>query len=107
DPGMDTGDMLLAESTAIGAEETAGELSARLSGLGARVLLRTLGALDSLAATPQDHAQSTLAPRLKKEDGWLRLGEPARQLVNRVRGCNPWPGAGGLTAGGRLLLLRA
>src|SRR5882724_3806597 len=87
DPGMDTGDVLLTESTPIGAEETAGELSARLSGLGARVLIRTLDALDTLSPIPQDHAQATLAPRLKKEDGSLRLGEPARQLVNRVRGC--------------------
>jgi methionyl-tRNA formyltransferase len=107
DPGMDTGDMLLTESTAIGAEETAGELSARLSRLGARVLVRTLDALDSLAATPQDHAEATPAPRLKKEDGWLRLGDPARQLVNRVRGCNPWPGAAVMTPAGRLLIWRA
>jgi methionyl-tRNA formyltransferase len=107
DAGMDTGDTLLTESTAIGADETAGELAARLSGLGARVLLQTLDALDSLAATPQDHAQATLAPRLKKEDGWLRLGEPARQLVNRVRGCNPWPGAAVMTPVGRLLIWRA
>lgn len=107
DPGMDTGDTLLTESTAIGADETAGELSARLSGLGARVLLRTLDGLDSLPATPQDHAQATLAPRLKKEDGWLRLGEPARQLVNRVRGGNPWPGAAVMTPVGRLLIWRA
>lgn len=107
DPGMDTGDTLLTESTAIGADETAGELSARLSGLGARVLLRTLDGLDSLPATPQDHAQATLAPRLKKEDGWLRLGEPARQLVNRVRGSNPWPGAAVMTPVGRLLIWRA
>jgi len=107
DPGMDTGDTLLTESTVIGADETAGELSARLSGLGARVLLRTLDGLDSLPATPQDHAQATLAPRLKKEDGWLRLGEPARQLVNRVRGGNPWPGAAVVTPVGRLLIWRA
>jgi methionyl-tRNA formyltransferase len=107
DPGMDTGDVLLTESTAIGAEETAGELSARLSRLGARVLLRTLDALDALSPIPQDHAQATLAPRLKKEDGWLRLGEPARQLVNRVRGCNPWPGAAVMTPVGRLLIWRA
>ena len=107
DPGMDTGDMLLTESTPIGTEETAGELSARLSVLGARVLLRTLAALDTLSAVPQDHSRATLAPRLKKEDGSLRLGEPARQLVNRVRGCNPWPGAAIMTPAGRLLIWRA
>ena len=76
-------------------------------GIGAGVLLRTLEQLDTLTPTPQDHAQATLAPRLKKEDGWLRLTEPARALVNRVRGCNPWPGAAVMTPAGRLLIWRA
>ena len=107
DPGMDTGGMLLSESTPIGSDETAGELSARLSELGARVMIRTLDELDSLAPKPQDHAQATLAPRLKKEDGWLRLGDPARELVNRVRGGNPWPGASVITPAGRLIIWRA
>ena len=72
---MDTGDMLLRETTPIGPEETAGELSARLARVGARVLLAD-ARRDSTRSSriPQDHAQATLAPRLKKEDGWLRLG---------------------------------
>jgi methionyl-tRNA formyltransferase len=107
DPGMDTGDMLLTEAIPIGSEETAGELSARLAQIGARLLLRTLEGVATLPRSPQDHAQATLAPRLKKEDGWLRPAEPARELVNRVRGCNPWPGAALLTPAGRLLIWRA
>jgi methionyl-tRNA formyltransferase len=107
DPGMDTGDMLLREATPIAEGETAGELSTRLAEIGARLLLRTLEGIDSLPRIPQDHAQATLAPRLKKEDGWLRPAEPARDLVNRVRGCNPWPGAALMTPAGRLLIWRA
>ncbi|MGH7386805.1 MAG: methionyl-tRNA formyltransferase, partial [Candidatus Rokuibacteriota bacterium] len=107
DAGMDTGDTLLTGTTAIGPEETAGELSARLAEIGARLLLRTLEEIDALPRIPQDHARATLAPRLKKEDGWLRPGEPARDLVNRVRGCNPWPGATVMTPAGRLLIWRA
>ena len=107
DPGMDTGDMLLRETTPIGPDETAGELSARLAEIGARLLLQTLDGLGSLPRIPQDPAQATLAPRLKKEDGWLRPTEPARDLVNRVRGCNPWPGAALMTPAGRLLVWRA
>jgi methionyl-tRNA formyltransferase len=107
DPGMDTGGVLLSESTPIGPAETAGELSARLSLIGARVMIRTLEQLDTLTPQPQDHARATLAPRLKKADGWLRLAEPARDLVNRVRGCNPWPGAAVMTPAGRLLIWRA
>ncbi len=107
DPGMDTGDMLLTEATPIGPEETAGELSTRMAEIGARLLLRTLDGIDTLPRVPQDHAKATLAPRLKKEDGWLRPAEPARDLVNRVRGCNPWPGAALVTPAGRLLVWRA
>jgi methionyl-tRNA formyltransferase len=107
DPGMDTGDILLTEATPIGPEETAGELSGRLAEIGAGLLLRTLEQLDVLPRVPQDHSKATLAPRLKKEDGWLRPSEPARALANRVRGCNPWPGAALVTPAGRLLIWRA
>jgi len=107
DPGMDTGDMLLREATPIGPGETAGELAARLAPIGARVLMRTLDGLGGLPAEPQDHAAATLAPRLRKEDGWLRLSESAAALCRRVRGCHPWPGAALMTPAGRLLLWRA
>jgi methionyl-tRNA formyltransferase len=107
DPGMDMGDMLLQESMALGGDETAGELSVRMADLGASVLLRTLDRLDTITPVPQDHARATAAPRIKKEDGWLRLAEPARALVNRVRGVNPWPGASLMTPVGRLLIWRA
>jgi methionyl-tRNA formyltransferase len=107
DPGMDTGDMLLREATPIGPDETAGELAARLAPLGASVLLRTLAQLDALVPAPQDHAQATVAPRLKKEDGRLGLAEPARALAARVRGCNPWPGAALAAPGGRVMIWRA
>jgi methionyl-tRNA formyltransferase len=107
DPGMDSGDMLLQEATPIGPDETAGDLAARLARLGAAVLLRTLARLDAITPRPQDHGAATLAPRLKKEDGWLRLTEGAHALANRVRGCNPWPGAVLSTPAGRLLIWRA
>jgi methionyl-tRNA formyltransferase len=107
DPGMDTGDMLLREATPIGPEETAGELAARLAPLGASVLLQTLARLDAIAPERQNASLATLAPRLKKEDGWLRLAEPARALAARVRGCNPWPGAALAAPVGRLMVWRA
>jgi methionyl-tRNA formyltransferase len=107
DPGMDTGDILLQERTIVGPEETAGELAERLARLGADVLDRTLSELSSLAPRPQDHAAATLAPRLRKEDGWIRLEESARELVNRIRACNPWPGAALTAPTGRLQIWRA
>jgi methionyl-tRNA formyltransferase len=107
DEGMDTGAMLLRATTPIGLEETAGELAARLSVLGAEVMMQTLARLDTLAPEPQRHEDATLAPRLKKADGALDWTRPARELTNRVRGCNPWPGAQALSPAGRLTIWRA
>jgi methionyl-tRNA formyltransferase len=107
DAGMDTGPVLLTAETPIGAEETAGELSERLSVLGADVILDTLARLDSLTPQPQRHEAATLAPRLKKTDGGLDWQRPARDLVNLVRGCNPWPGASTAVPGGAITMWRA
>jgi methionyl-tRNA formyltransferase len=107
DAGMDTGDMLLTAPTPIGPEETAGELSDRLSRLGADVLIDTLDRLDTLTAMPQRHEDATRAPRLKKTDGLLDWRRPARELVNVVRGTNPWPGATTPTPRGTLTVWRA
>jgi len=107
DEGMDTGPMLLTASTSIGEDETAGELSQRLSKLGAEVIVDTLARLDALTPTPQRPDDATLAPRLKKPDGHLDWSRSARELANRIRGCNPWPGALTATPGGPLRIWRA
>jgi methionyl-tRNA formyltransferase len=94
-PRMDAGDVLAQEATPIGPRETAGELTARLAELGARLLTR---ALDDLAAgriepTPQDHAAATEAPSLRKSDGAIDWTRPAGYLDRFVRAMTPWPGA--------------
>jgi methionyl-tRNA formyltransferase len=107
DEGMDTGPVLLTARTPIGPDETAGELALRLAEIGARTLIDALARLDALAPAPQPHAQATLAPRLKKEDGHLDWSRSARELADLVRGCNPWPGGLALAPGGPLLVWRA
>jgi methionyl-tRNA formyltransferase len=95
DEGMDTGAMLLQTSMAIGPDDTAGSLSARLAEVGGRLLVETLAQLKAgtLTARPQDHSQATLAPLLKKEDGAINWAMPATSIANRIRGLTPWPGA--------------
>lgn len=92
---MDAGPILMQRRTPIGPEETAGELAARLAVLGAELLVVTL---DGLAAgivqpRPQDEVLATFAPKLRKEDGLIDWSRPAPEIVNLVRGVNPWPGA--------------
>ena len=107
DEGMDTGPMLLSESVGIDPEETAGELAGRLAALGADVIVETLARLDELTPEPQPPEGATLAPRLKRTDGYLDWQRPARELVNVVRGCNPWPGALTKSRAGALTIWRA
>jgi methionyl-tRNA formyltransferase len=107
DAGMDTGPILLSAETPIGPDETAGELSERLAALGAQLILDTLARLPTLTPRPQPAEGATLAPRLKKGDGLLEWSRPARELVDVVRGCNPWPGATTATPAGPLAVWRA
>jgi methionyl-tRNA formyltransferase len=95
DAGLDTGDILLARETPIGADETAVELALRLAVMGADLLIRTLDCLTTGSIQPrkQDNALATLAPILRKEDGLIDWSLPAREICNRVRGFMPWPGA--------------
>lgn len=107
DEGTDTGPVLFSSRTPIGSEETAADLARRLATLGAQALLEALPRLDCLVPRPQAHAEATLAPRLKKTDGDIDWAHPARELVNLVRGCNPWPGAHTRTPVGGLLIWRS
>ncbi len=97
DIGVDTGDMLRSREIEIGPDETAGELFARISRLGAQVLIETLQALEagSLKRVKQDESEATRCPMLKKEHGQIDFAQPARRVHDLVRGVNPWPGAYG------------
>ncbi len=101
DIGMDTGDILLVDRLAIEPDETAGELSERMSVLGAETLRRTITALEAgtLVRTPQDEALATKCPMLKKEHGKLDFSQSSAAVHNRVRGTNHWPGAYALLDG--------
>ncbi len=95
DAGMDTGDMLLQEETDILPDEKAPELSKRMSEAGAVLMMETLRGLADGAVTTkkQNDALATYAPLLKKQDGRIDWGRRAREIYNRMRGFNPWPGA--------------
>ncbi len=108
DEGMDTGAMLEQFATPIGEAETAGELSERLSALGALATRKGLPKYIAGGYTPirQDPSKATIAPILKKEDGRLDFARPARKVHDHVRGMTPWPGAF-TTSRGKLLKVHA
>jgi methionyl-tRNA formyltransferase len=95
DAGLDTGDILLQKEIAITPSDTAGTLAPRLAALGADLMVETLHGLQAGTVHPhaQDHTNATLAPILKKEDGQIDFRRPAGEILNRLRGFQPWPGA--------------
>jgi methionyl-tRNA formyltransferase len=95
DAGMDTGDILLQQEIGIAPEETAPELTATMAEAGAPLMAETLRAIATakIIPRPQNHAEATLAPLLKKEDGRIDWNRPAQEIYNRMRAFNPWPGA--------------
>lgn len=109
DAGLDTGDMLLKTAVEIPPDETAPQLSARLAELGARLLIETLAGLaaGTLQPEPQNAAAATLAPILTREDGLIRWEREAAQIVNRLRGFDPWPGGYTTLRGHTLQITRA
>lgn len=106
DKGLDTGDVFACASTPIGADETAGELRARLVDLGTDLLLDTLPRLAAITPEPQV-GEPTSADRLTVEEFELDLSAPPEELVRTVRAGNPRPGAWTTVGGRRLKVWRA
>ncbi|HET9533598.1 MAG TPA: methionyl-tRNA formyltransferase [Blastocatellia bacterium] len=109
DAGMDTGPVLDIRRVEIGSGETAPELSERLSRIGAEALCETLPRIERGEIQPiaQDDSQATYAPMLKREAGLIDWSMTAREIANRVRAFQPWPGTYTLFRGSRLIFWRA
>jgi len=107
DKGLDTGDVLLEQKTAIGPEDTAQTLHDRLATLGAQALLQVLDVLPGVHPRKQDAAGATYAQKLTKEEARLDWSSTATELSRAVRGYNPWPVAFTLHLGQPLRIWRA
>jgi methionyl-tRNA formyltransferase len=92
---LDSGDILAQADLDIEENETAGHVHNRLAELAPGLLLETIEKIDNGTAeyTQQDHSKATLAPKLKKSDGYIDFKEPSDILKRRILGLLPWPGA--------------
>jgi methionyl-tRNA formyltransferase len=109
DAGLDTGDILLQRELPISNDDTAETLAPKLAAIGADLMVETLRGLeaDTIQPEPQDNAHATLAPILKKEDGLIDFSRRAGDILNRMRGFQPWPGAYTTFRGKNLQILKA
>jgi methionyl-tRNA formyltransferase len=104
--GLDTGPVLLRQSTPIGAEETTADLHDRLSAIGAALILQALDQLP-LPATPQPETGVTYASKIDKSESRIDWARPAPEVDRQIRGLSPFPGAWCQIGSERVKLLRS
>jgi methionyl-tRNA formyltransferase len=105
DEQLDHGPILASRTVATEPVEDTPQLTRRLAGVGAVLLVDTLSRLNEITAVPQDDSRATVAPRLKREDGQLDWQLPAAEIDRRVRALQPWPGVTLPTNRGRVKIL--
>jgi methionyl-tRNA formyltransferase len=95
DVGMDTGDIVTQETTAIESNDNAQTLHDRLARIGAALLVKTIPdyVVGKIQPRPQPIEGVSHAAKIRKQEGAIPWTEPARVVWNRVRGLVPWPGA--------------
>jgi methionyl-tRNA formyltransferase len=95
DEGLDTGPVLARVTTRIGALDTAGDLSERLSRAGAALMVEALAKLArgeaTLSSQPEEGA--TYAKKIKPAEARIRWDRPAVDVDRMIRGLSPFPGA--------------
>ena len=90
--GLDTGPVLLRETTDIGGEETTAQLHDRLSEMGAQLIVSTLEQLPDLKPEVQPDAGVTYASKIDKGEARIDWTRPAVEVDRQIRGLSPFPG---------------
>jgi methionyl-tRNA formyltransferase len=109
DEGLDTGPVFAQRKIDIEATETTGDLTRRLSGLGAEFLIEELPSYHSgnSELLPQDDSEATYAPMIKKTQGEIDFNLPAEYISRQVRAFEPWPTSYFFWEGKRIVVRRA
>ena len=91
--GLDCGDVLCVEKTPISEMETYGELSDRLSLIGADLIVKALTILEKgdYTLTPQGEEGVGIVRKISKEQGRVDFSKPVQEVINLIRGMNPAP----------------
>ncbi|WP_167298796.1 methionyl-tRNA formyltransferase [Sphingomonas leidyi] len=105
--GLDTGPVRLEERIPIGAQDSSGTISHRLSLLGAKLMVRVLDDIARYPPQPQAAEGVTYAAKVDKSEARIDWSVGARQVDRHVRAFNPAPGAWFEHAGERIKVLTA
>ena len=92
---IDTGDLLFQERTKIADEDTTGDVYTRLMHIGAKVVLKTVQAVQAgeVKLMEQDNSQVSKAPKIYHETCEIDFARKSKDVYNHIRGLNPFPTA--------------
>lgn len=97
---IDTGKILFSERTAIGENETAGEVHDRLMKIGGELVVKTLNAIESNTYKETEQREFVkegmilnAAPKIFKDDCRINWNKPVEEIHNHIRGLSPYPTA--------------
>jgi len=107
--GLDEGPTISSRALEIGPQMTAEELRVAMAELSAQMLAEAVDryAAGPVATSPQNDAEATFAPPLRKEEAAIDWSEDAAAVVRRVRAFAPRPGAFTFDGATRLKVLVA
>ncbi len=106
---LDAGDMILSKAIPVSPTTTVGELHDALADLGSELLLETLDYIEqgSTIRISQEESEATYASMLNHQHEIIDWFKSAEEIVNQVRGMNPWPVAHTWRNGQRLKIYLA
>lgn len=90
DKGLDTGAVLLKQSTPITSTTTTAQLFDTLAAMGGRLIVQALDKLETLTPTPQSNEGITYAHMLSKDDGRIDWNKPAIEIERQMRALPVW-----------------
>lgn len=109
DKKMDTGDIISTVEYKIKDTDNVGTLHDELSKLGSELLLQTLPSIvdGTNNRKPQNHDEATYAWNIKREEEHVTFNRPSKEILNQIRGLNPWPTANAIILDQEVKILEA
>jgi methionyl-tRNA formyltransferase len=106
DEGLDTGPVLLRQSTPIDAADTTQDVHEKLSAMGAVLIVQALAGIGTFVHEQQNDAGITYARKIEKAEARIDWHRPAVEVDRQIRGLSPFPGAWCMVGEERVKLLR-
>ena len=90
---MDAGDIISKEEYKIKDNDNVGTLHDELSNIGADLLIKTLPSIidGTNDRIKQNENEVTYAYNIKREDERIDFSKTGLEIINKIRGLNPWP----------------